>query len=148
MNEQSAEHGAGVPNWVRDGWEKAADDGAGDVAALLADWLDRFEARIQATAYWRDGHYVNSNGSLLTDFRERRTDLLDALAPLIAAERQQAAVDALAPIAAVLDERVTASLGLADWAADGEVAGYARVNPDWLRAIVAEARAVRAGTEE
>lgn len=41
-----------------------------------------------------------------------------------------------------LDDRVTASLGTADWGADTSI-GYVLVNPDWLRAIVSEARRVR-----
>jgi hypothetical protein len=44
-----------------------------------------------------------------------------------------------------LDEDVTKSLPLADWACDplSSCPYYAHVNPDWLRAVIAEARRVR-----
>jgi hypothetical protein len=64
-------------------------------------------------------------------------DLADARAEL---SRLRAVVEA---VQAALEDRITGSLGTADWAiVDGRQ--YASVNPDWLRAIVAEARSVRA----
>jgi hypothetical protein len=58
--------------------------------------------------------------------------------------REQGAAEVRARVAAALDERVSMSLATADWASDTASGGYALVNPDWLRAIVAEARDLRA----
>jgi hypothetical protein len=79
--------------------------------------------------------------------------LADALLPLVAAERDEAArqreAEVVARVEGVLSDRVTASLPTADWACETPFRSqYAYVNPEWLRTIVTEARAVRAALTE
>lgn len=63
-----------------------------------------------------------------------------------AADRAREGTFWLAPIEAALNDDLTLTLDIADWACDPLPSNpnYASVNPDWLRAMIVEAKAVRA----